>query len=219
MEVSASTGERARRLLAPIVIAVLVLAAIIYWLRPSTRRKAPLAASDPEPESTEVMVTPMIVPASAPPSLAQAPSPSTSATVYSGGPRVLLASDPDPIPSVRYPGVNGKDFDPFEPGYLGRDPVRTLAMVGVVRVGVPKSATVRDEKAVTQILTDLATEIDAKEKGQTGDSHQRAIDYNPLMVEYGERLRPFMSGSFAFHAERWALYGVVPGDASGDAGP
>jgi hypothetical protein len=198
----------------PVFIAVLALCIIVYVLRPTERRKATsAAASTPEPESTDVTVTPATTPPTTGPTIVQLPA--TGAN--SNAPRRLLATDPDPIPSVRHPAVNGKDFDPFEVGFLGPDPVRTLATVGVVRVGIPKSAVVRDEKQVTQILTDLATEIDAKEKGRTDDTHHRAEEYNALMVEYGQRLRPFMSGSFAFHADKWALYGTVPTDA-GDAG-
>jgi hypothetical protein len=213
MPMSTSIGERARRLVLPVFIGVLALCIIVYMLWPTARRKAPIAASSAEPESTDVAVTPTIAaPTIAPPNLAQAPATAANSIA----PRRLLASDPDPIPSVRHPAVNGKDFDPFEVGFLGPDPVRTLATVGAVRVGVPKSAVMRDEKQVTQILTDLATEINAKEKGRTDDTHHRAEEYNALMVEYGERLRPFMSGSFAFHADKWALFGAVPTDA--DAG-
>jgi len=164
--------------------------------------------------------------ASAAPTIASAPSAApTFIVLASAAPsakpkRKLLANDPDPIPEVKYPTNDGEDRDPFSEN--SKDPVRTLATSGPIRVGVTKAAELRDEKQVTSILGDLARELETKEKGRTDSYETRAHEYQKTLADYAGKLSPYMSGGFAFHAEGWILFKSVPGAApagSANAGP
>jgi hypothetical protein len=206
--------------------AAALVAAALCWLafRALDGRESPSA---PSAQSTAAKGTMAPAPTSAPrppPSatfvvLGRPGAPGSGAaptTVGSGGKRRLLASDPDPVPAVNYPGVASSTFDPFDPG--SRDPVRTLASFGTIRVGVPASAEVRDEAQVKAILGELAKELDGKEKGRADSYESRAHEYQQLLGGYGEKLRPYMNGAFAFHGEGWILFQPVAAGTAGGAG-
>lgn len=132
--------------------------------------------------------------------------------------RRLLASDPDPQPSVKNPTSSGPGRDPFVGGEDGPS-VRTLATVGAIRVGVAKVASIKDEQKVTEILTELARELDAKEAGRTDDYEARAHDYHSLLDRYAGKLDDQMTGQFAFHGDGWILFKSVAPGAEPNAHP
>lgn len=129
----------------------------------------------------------------------------TSTSATSAPKRRLLASDPDPIPSVRYRSTERKD--PFEDE--GEHGVKLMATHGAIKVGVSTQATVKDEKQVKEIMAEMARELDEAEAGRTDDVEERAHDYQPLLNRYAAKLQSSMSGAFAFHGENWILFHSV----------
>jgi hypothetical protein len=124
---------------------------------------------------------------------------------------VLLPTDPDPITPGERIAPAGNYGDSFESWDGKPSEVRTVVTVGHIRLGVTRVSNVRDEKKVAAILEELGGELDNRERGRTDSFEARAIEYGPLLDQYGARLHDVMDGDFAFHADSWALFHPATG--------
>lgn len=148
------------------------------------------------------------------PSRAPAPPSSTApvaATAASPAPwpaaSVVASAQAQAAPSVLWPepeappppavSADSKLGDPFDSDAGRPHDVRELVRVGAIRLGVTNDSKVRNERAVTAVLTELGGEIDALERGRSDSFERRIMDYQSIFDRYRAKLAPHMDGSFA----------------------